>query len=200
MEKQELIIGWVITGGIAIIGPIIAIVQSHKNQKLQKTIEQKKMRHDAYSAFLRELDGISKDMSISPMNKIQEIAKKVISQVLTPNYQVADHEIVLNNCLIEMYNAMWECVEHASKPLLRISQAIAVVELDATEELMPMLQDLKLLTESLNQEWQKALGSVPKDIQGLQKISEIGKIDYWARFQSLSQQIIHQMRKECSIS
>ena len=200
MEKQELIIGWVIMGGIAIIGPIIAIVQSHKNQKLQKTIEQKKMRHDAYSAFLRELDGISKDMSISPMNKIQEIAKKVISQVLTPNYQVADHEIVLNNCLIEMYNAMWECVEHASKPLLRISQAIAVVELDATEELMPMLQDLKLLTESLNQEWQKALGSVPKDIQGLQKISEIGKIDYWARFQSLSQQIIHQMRKECSIS
>ena len=86
------------------------------------------------------------------------------------------------------------------KPLLRISQAIAVVELDATEELMPMLQDLKLLTESLNQEWQKALGSVPKDIQGLQKISEIGKIDHWARIQSLSQQIIHQMRKECNIS
>ena len=101
MEKQELIIGWVITGGIAIIGWIIAIVQSHKNQKLQKTIEQKKMRHDAYSAFLRELDGISKDMSISPMNKIQEIAKKVIPQVLTLNYQAADHEIVLNNCLIE---------------------------------------------------------------------------------------------------
>ena len=41
MEKQELIIfiGWAITGGIAIIGWIIAIVQSHKNQKLQKTID-----------------------------------------------------------------------------------------------------------------------------------------------------------------
>lgn len=202
MEKQELIIfiGWAITVCIAIVGWIIAIVQFGRNQKLQKTIERKKMRHEAYSNFLKELDAISKDMSISPMNKIQEIAKKVIPQVLTLNYQAADHEIVLNNCLIEMYNAMWECVEHASKPLLRISQAIAVVELDATEELMPMLQDLKLLTESLNQEWQKALGSVPKDIQGLQKISEIGKIDHWARFQSLSQQIIHQMRKECNIS
>ena len=39
MEKQELIIGWVITGGIAIIGWIIAIVQSHKNQKLQTCLE-----------------------------------------------------------------------------------------------------------------------------------------------------------------
>ena len=85
MDKQELIIfiGWAITVCIAIVGWIIAIVQFGRNQKLQKTIEQKKMRHDAYSAFLRELDGISKDMSISPMNKIQEIAKKVI-HVLSP--------------------------------------------------------------------------------------------------------------------
>ena len=200
MGKQELIIGWAITGGIAVIGWIIAIVQSYRNQKLQKTIEQKKMRHDAYSNFLKELDAISKDMSISPMNTIKGIAQKYISKILTIDYQAVDCNVILNECMATMYSEMWACVEHASMPLLRISQAIAAVELDATEELMPMLQELKLLIESFNQEWQKALSSFPKDQQGLQKLSEVGKNDHWTKFESLKKLIIQQMRKECNIS
>lgn len=202
MEKQELIIviGWAITGGIAIVGWIIAIVQFGRNQKLQKTIERKKMRHDAYGIFLREIDAISKEMSISPMNTIRDISQKYISKILSINYQAENYDTILNECIMEMYNEMWSCIEHASKPLLRISQAIAAVELDATEELMPMLQELKSLIESFNQEWQKALSSFPKDQQGLQKLSEVGKNDHWTKFESLKQQIIQQMRKECSIS
>ena len=202
MEKQELIIviGWAITGGIAIVGWIIAIVQFGRNQKLQKTIEQKKMRHDAYGIFLREIDAISKEMSISPMNTIRDISQKYISKILSINYQAENYDTILNECIMEMYNEMWSCIEHASKPLLRISQAIAAVELDATEELLPMLQELKSLIESFNKVWQKALSSFPKDQQGLQKLSEVGKNDHWTKFESLKQQIIQQMRKECSIS
>lgn len=202
MEKQELIIviGWAITGGIAIIGWIIAIVQSYRNQKLQKTIERKKMRHESYSNFLKELDAISKDMSISPMNTIKGIAHKYISKILTINYQAVDYNVILNECIAAMYSEMWACVEHASIPLLRISQAISAVELDATEELLPMLQELKSLIESFNKEWQKALSSFPKDQQGLQKLSEVGKNYHWTKFESLKQQIIQQMRKECNIS
>ena len=95
---------------------------------------------------------------------------------------------------------MWICIEHASKPLLRISQAIAAVELDATEELMPMLQDLKALIESFNQEWQTALGTFSKDQQGFQKLSQVGQLDHWTKFQTLQSQIVQQMRKECNIS
>ena len=200
MEKQELIIGWMITGGIALIGWIIAIMQSYRNQNLQKTIEQKKMRHDAYGAFLREIDAISKEMSISPMNTIIEISQKYISKILTINYQAENHDTILNECIMEMYNEMWICIEHASKPLLRISQAIAAVELDATEELMPMLQDLKALIESFNQEWQTALGTFSKDQQGFQKLSQVGQLDHWTKFQTLQSQIVQQMRKECNIS
>lgn len=200
MEKQELIIGWMITGGIALIGWIIAIMQSYRNQNLQKTIEQKKMRHDAYGAFLREIDAISKEMSISPMNTIMEISQKYISKILTINYQAENHDTILNECIMEMYNEMWICIEHASKPLLRISQAIAAVELDATEELMPMLQDLKALIESFNQEWQTALGTFSKDQQGFQKLSQVGQLDHWTKFQTLQSQIVQQMRKECNIS
>lgn len=202
MEKQELIIviGWAITVCIAIVGWIIAIVQFGRNQKLQKTIERKKMRHDAYGIFLREIDAISKEMSISPMNTIRDISQKYISKILSINYQAENYDTILNECIMEMYNEMWSCIEHASKPLLRISQAIAAVELDATEELMPMLQELKSLIESFNKVWQKALNSFPKDQQGLQKLSEVGKNDHWTKFESLKQQIIQQMRKECSIS
>lgn len=202
MEKQELIIviGWAITGGIAIVGWIIAIVQFYKNQNLQKTIEQKKMRHDAYGIFLREIDAISKEMSISPMNTIRDISQKYISKILSINYQAENYDTILNECIIEMYNEMWSCIEHASKPLLRISQAIAAVELDATEELMPMLQELKSLIESFNQEWQTALGSFSKDQKGLQKLSQLGQSDHWTKFQLLQSQIIEQMRKECNIS
>lgn len=202
MSEQNItiiIIGWGLTAIIAIIGWIVAAVLAKKNRDLQKTIEQKKMRHDAYRSFLKEIDAISKEMSISPMNTIQEIAKKYIAKILTIDYQSADHEIILNECMSEMYNEMWSCIEHASKPLLLISQSIAAVELDATEELMPMLQELKALTESFNQEWQRALGSFPKNQQGLQKLSEIGKNDKWQHFVDLQSRIIQQMRKEISI-
>ena len=202
MNNQDLTIifvGWAITGIFAIAGWIVAGVRAKKNRDLRKTIEQKKMRHDAYRSFLKEIDAISKEMSISPMNTIQEIAKKYISKILTIDYQSADHETILNECLSEMYNEMWSCVEHASKPLMLISQSIAAVELDATEELMPMLQELKALTESFNQEWQMALGSFPKDQQGLQKLSEIGKNNKWQQFVDLQSRIIQQMRKEISI-
>ena len=158
------------------------------------------MRHEAYSNFLKELDAISKDMSISPMNTIKEIAQKYISKILTIDYQATDYNVIFNECTTAMYSEMWACVEHASKPLLRISQAIAAIELDATEELMPMLQELKSLIESFNQEWQTALGSFSKDQKGLQKLSQLGQSDHWTKFQLLQSQIIEQMRKECSIS
>ena len=45
------IIGFGITITIAIIGWVIAIIQALRNRNLQKEIEQKKLRHDAYRAF-----------------------------------------------------------------------------------------------------------------------------------------------------
>ena len=194
-----IIIGWLITGLIAIAGWIFGAVQARKNRNLRKTIEQKKMKHDAYALFLREMDDISKEMSYSPMNTIHEIAQKYISKVLEINYHAEGYETILNECTKEMYNEMWSCVEHASIPLMRISQAVAAVELDASAELMPMLKELKALTLEFNQEWQQALGSSSKDQKGLQKLTEIGKNNKWQRFVDLQSEIIQQMRKECSI-
>lgn len=200
MSSQDaIIIGWIITGIIAIIGWIFGAIQATRNRNMQKTLEQKKMRHDAYALFLREIDDISKEMSYSPMNTIRDIAQKYISKVLEINYQAEDNEAILNECINEMYNEMWACIEHASIPLMRISQVVAAVELDASAELIPMLQELKALTLEFNQEWQRALGSFSKDQEGLQKLTEIGKNNKWQQFVDLKSQIIQQMRKECAI-
>lgn len=64
MTETSLIIGWVITIVIAVVGWGIAIIQAVKNRDLQKSIEQKKMRHEAYRAFIKEMDAVSQEISI----------------------------------------------------------------------------------------------------------------------------------------
>ena len=151
MDTQQYIT-WGITILLCIGGWIFGFIQSSRVNKLQRIIEQKKMKHDAYATYLRELDDISKETSYTPMNTIKDISQKYLSKILNINSRAEDYEVILNECLKEMYGEMWLCVDHASKPLMRISQAIAAVELDATDELMPMLQELKELTLDFNNE------------------------------------------------
>ena len=198
MSEQNItiiIIGWVITGIIAIIGWIVAAIRAKKNRDLRKTIEQKKMRHDAYRAFMVEMDSISKQMSMNPISSMGKIYMdfftKIIKNSSDPN--------ALDQCLIEFNTEIWKSIETASLPLLKISQAIATVRLDASEELMPMLLRLKALTEDFNNEWQKALSTFSKDQKGMQSLATLGQDARWKEFQTLSDEIIEQMRKECNI-
>lgn len=190
-----IIIGWIITGIIAIIGWVVAARLAKKNRDLHKSIEQKKMRHDAYRAFMVEMDSISKQMSMNPittMGKIyMDFFTKVIKNSSDPN--------ALDQCLIEFNTEIWNSIETASLPLLKISQAIATVKLDASEELMPMLLRLKTLTEDFNNEWQKALSTFSKDQKGMQNLATMGQDVRWKEFQTLSDDILKQMREECNI-
>ena len=195
-EQSVIIIGWVITGVIAIIGWIYGAVQARKNRNLQMSLEQKKMRHDAYRSFMVDLDEMAKEMSFSPMNTLSKVGQRYLSKVLAINYQAENHEAILNECIMNMYNEMWSCIEHASKPLMKMSQTISALELDASEELLPRLHELKALTLEFNQEWQQALGTFSKDQNGLQQLTEIGKNSKWQRFVSLQAEIKQQMRKE----
>lgn len=67
------IIGWIITVGLAVVGWMVAIVLSVKNRKLQLDIEQKKMRHEAYRTFIKEMDAISQEISSMPIKSFQSI-------------------------------------------------------------------------------------------------------------------------------
>lgn len=202
MSEQNItiiIIGWGITAIIAIIGWIVAAVIAKKNRNLQKTIEQKKMRHDAYRAFMVDLDEMAKEMSYSPLDTMMSIMQKYLSAILNINFSETDYNEKVNESILAMTKELWSCVEHASKPLMKMSQNISALELDASDELLPMLQELKSLTLEFNHEWQNALGAFSKDQQGLQKLSEIGKDNKWQHFIDLQSRIKQQMRKEISI-
>lgn len=198
MSEQNItiiIIGWVITGIIAIIGWIVAAIRAKKNRDLQKAIEQKKMRHDAYRAFMIEMDSISKQMSMNPITSIGKIYMDYFTKII----KCSSDPNALDQCLIEFNTEIWNSIETASLPLLKISQAITTVRLDASEELMPMLVRLKALTEDFNNEWQKALSTFSKDQKGMQNLATMGQNARWKEFQTLSDEIIEQMRKECNI-
>lgn len=72
-----IIIGWSLTAIIAIIGWVVAEIRAKKNRDLQKTIEQKKMRHDAYRSFMVDLDEMAKEMSYSPMDTMMSIMQNI---------------------------------------------------------------------------------------------------------------------------
>ena len=81
MDTQQYIT-WGITILLCIGGWIFGFIQSSRVNKLQRIIEQKKMKHDAYATFLRELDDISKEMSYTPMNTIIVNAKNIAEIII----------------------------------------------------------------------------------------------------------------------
>ena len=85
------------------------------------------------------------------------------------------------------------------KPIKHISQAIAALDLDATDELRPMLWELKDVVLCIDNEWQQALMTTSKDEEGLEQLAELSKSKKWDRYQVLYNKILQQMRKECNI-
>lgn len=199
MNEKALIIGWIITVAVAIIGWVIAIVLSIKNRDLQKTIEQKKMRHEAYLTFIKEMDAISKEINSMPFQSILSMTTDCATGLVAIDYNDPNHAVKEAQCIEKMYKELWQCIEDMVKPIQRISQAIAVLELDATDELRPMLFELKSVVMHIDEEWRIALETTPQDKEGIQQLAEVAKSKKWNKYQHLYDQIIQQMRKECNI-
>lgn len=199
MNEEALIIGWIITIVVAIIGWVVAVVLSVKNRELQKDIEQKKMRHEAYLAFIKEMDAISKEISSMPFHGIQSMMTNCATGLVKIDYNDPNHAAIEAQYIEKMYKELWQCIEDMLKPMKRISQAIAAMELDATDELMPMLLELKTVVISIDENWRIALETTPQDKEGIQQLAELAESKKWKRYQQLYNQIIQQMRKECNI-
>lgn len=199
MTETSLIIGWVITILIAVVGWGIAIIQAVKNRDLQKSIEQKKMRHEAYRAFVKEMDAVSQEISIMPVKSVMLTMSKCMSDLVAIDDKAPNHAELEARCISKMYEETWQVIEGIIKPLKHISQAISALEMDATDELMPMLVELKNVVMYIDDDWQKALEAAPQNNDGLQQLAELARSDMWARYQKLYNQILQQMRKECAI-
>ena len=182
------IIGWGITITIAVVGWGIAIIQALKNRNLQKEIEVKKLRHDAYRTFIMEMDAVSKEIGMMPITSIKSIMSKCSADLIRIDIGALDSKEQEARCVEDMFNELWGSLENMLKPIKHISQAIAALDLDT--------KDVVLCIEN---EWQQALMTTSKDEEGLEQLAELSKSQKWDRYQVLYNKILQQMRKECNI-
>ena len=197
--NDVLIIGWGIIITVAVVGWGIAIIQALKNRNLQKEIEVKKLRHDAYRTFIMEMDAVSKEIGMMPITSIKSIMSKCSADLIRIDIGALDSKEQEARCVEDMFNELWGSLENMLKPIKHISQAIAALDLDATDELRPMLWELKDVVLCIDNEWQQALMATSKDEEGLEQLAELSKSQKWDRYQVLYNKILQQMRKECNI-
>lgn len=193
------IIGWIIAVVLAVVGWTVAILQSVKNRKLNRDIEQKKMRHEAYRTFIKEMDAISQEIYSMPINSFQSIINKFNSAMAAIDSNDPNRNALEMRYIEEYYKEMWQFIADIMAPIQHVSRAIAALELDATDELRPMLWELKNVIVYLGKDWQKALESDGENEQKMQQIAAVAKSKKWNKYQTLYNQIVQQMRKECNI-
>ena len=127
------------------------------------------------------------------------IMAKCSSNLIRIDSDAADSKEKEAQCIENMYNECWQAIDNIIKPIKHISQAIAALELDATDELKPMLRELKDVVMYIDEDWQKALMSTSKDKEGMEQLAELSRSRKWNRYNMLYEKILAQMRKECTI-
>ena len=193
------IIGWIIAIVLAVAGWIVAIVQAVKNRQLHRDIEQKKMRHEAYRTFIKEMDAISQEIYSMPINSFQSIINKFNSTMAAIDPNDPNRNALEMRYIEDYYQEAWQFIEDMMAPIKHVSRAIAALELDATDELRPMLRELKNVIVYLEADWQTALESDGENEQKMQQLAAIAKSKKWNKYQTLYNQIVQQMRKECNL-
>ena len=124
---------------------------------------------------------------------------KCSSNLIRIDSDAADSKEKEAQCIENMYNECWQAIDNIIKPIKHISQAIAALELDATDELKPMLRELKDVVMYIDEDWQKALMSTSKDKEGMEQLAELSRSRKWNRYNMLYEKILAPMRKECTI-
>ena len=94
---------------------------------------------------------------------------------------------------------MWKFIEDIMKPIQHVSRAISALELDATDELRPMLRELKKVIVYMDKDWQTALKADGENEEKKQQLAVLAKSKKWDRYETLYNQIVEQMRKECDL-
>lgn len=193
------IIGWILTAVLAVAGWVVAIVQSVKNRKLHLDIEQKKMRHEAYRTFIKDMDAISQEILSMPIKSLQPIINQCNSAIATIDPDDSNRNALEARYIEDYYKAMWKFIEDIMKPIQHVSHAISALELDATDELRPMLRELKNEILYIDKDWQTALEAECEDEEKMQQVAILAKSKKWDRYRALYSRIVEQMRKECNI-
>lgn len=186
----ESIIGW----SVALIGWIVAGVQSHKNRKLEKANKLADRRFAAYNSFLNKMDAISGEMNKQPRSIMREMTTTLLSSIMDDNEDT-------NKAVVSFNEKLVAYVSDSLKPLLMMKQELSSLKLVASDKMLEYIHKMEALTDDLHNEFQLCLSSVsPKNTESFQNLKSMGQSERVKEFAALYEEMTNLMRKEIQLS
>lgn len=137
----------------AIVGWILAIIQFILNRKFQKSDKATDKRFEVYSNFMNQMDEMSLAMRNDP-NMIYGISNDFMSEVVT-----GDEERI-NNALIKFNEKLLEMTKSSLQPMMIVNQELNKLKLVASENLLPKINEYKILVNDFTNEYQNVLNKI----------------------------------------
>ncbi len=178
--------------GLAILGWIWGIIQfrlKRKYQKLDKAIEK---RFEVYSNFMNQMDEMSLSMRTDP-KMTHGITNEFMVEILT-----GDEERT-NNALLKFNENLLETTKKSLQPMMIVNQELNKLKLVASDKLLPLINEYKLLVNDYTEEFQSVLSKMSKsnDLEkNAKELQSIGHEERGKKMGELWKEIEHLMREE----
>ena len=180
------------TIGLGILGWAWAIIQFILNRKYQKYDKKIEKRFEVYSNFMNQIDEMSRGMRSDP-NVIYGIQNKFMEEVLSGD------EKRINNALLKFNEELLETTKKSLQPMLIISSELNKLQLIASEELLPKLEEYKEFVNDFTDEFQLVLNNLSSSSnleKTAQELDNIGSQKRNLKLEVLWREIKNLMRNE----
>jgi hypothetical protein len=176
---------------LAFLGWSWGIVQYFINRKLQRKDKLIERRFLAYSNYMKKSDELMKSLRDDP-SMIYGITNDFLKKILTEDESQIDDALLLFN------EKLFDFAKKATEPLLILNQELQSLLLVCSNELIPFIEQYRLLASDFNNEFQNILSSIsfnePKVLQ--EELTTMGHNNRWKQFELLNNKILQLMRKE----
>lgn len=178
--------------GLGILGWIWGIIQFRLNRKYQKADKAIEKRFEVYSHFMNQMDEMSMNMRKNP-NATYGIPTEFMAEMLT-----GDEERI-NNALLKFNQNLLETTRDSLQPMMMINSELNKLKLEASEKLLPKINEYKILVNDYTNEFQSVLNSLStkNDLEfNSKQLQSIGHEERGKRMGELWQEIEILMRDE----
>ena len=178
--------------GLGILGWFWGIVQFLLNRKYQKKDKAIDKRFEVYSNFMNQMDEINLSTRTDP-KMIYGIPNEFMSIALTGD------EDKINEALIKLNADLLETTKKSLQPTMIVNQELNKLKLIASENLLPKINEYKILISDFTTEFQSVLNNI-STIDDWEKnaikIQSMGQNERALRMKELWSDIENLMRDE----
>lgn len=187
--------GYVITIILAVLGWAFALVGFFKKRIWQKKDNIANKRFEAYSQFLKQVDGFGKNMKAAPIELIEVAIQEFWTNI---KEEKIDNVEAVNNISTKVFELLQRSVE----PLFVMNQELSALRLVASDEMLIYIDKMKQLAEDLSNDFYSSFDQTSSNnIEQIgQKVASIGNSERAKQFEVIYKEMTSLMRQEINIS